>query len=442
VTPSLETCNDLDDDCDGAIDEPEDMPGLGQPCGVALGRCVPGTLQCVDGQEVCEGGEGPYQGECNGLDDDCDGAIDEWDEVAAEQGIACGNSEGECEAGQTLCVGGEIICDGGTQPTEEVCDGLDNDCDGQTDDGAECPPNSYCVEGACRPVCDPGDEFACPPHQDCENVWIAEQEVYVCLPADECGGETCPDGWLCVDDECVDPCEGVVCEPWESCLEGVCVDQSCSGMGIGCAPGEMCIDHTCVADPCIEVGCDEDESCVRVCDGGSCTHRCEPLCACPPGERCDPLGHCVEDLCYEMGCAEGMRCDPLTGECEPDPCHEIGCGDGEVCFEGSCIEDPCVMASCPPFYDCYLIPSTDGSGEGVAQAQCRLDQSYWVPGTEGAEVTAGGSGCGCRSAAKSGAAHPLDLVWLLVLFLLLARRVRPGRLEKGRRHLSGPARRA
>jgi len=70
---------------------------------------------------------------CNGLDDDCDGAIDE-DLVRT-----CGTDVGECVAGTETCSRGSWdACVGATGPTLDVCDGLDNDCNGVNDDERIC----------------------------------------------------------------------------------------------------------------------------------------------------------------------------------------------------------------------------------------------------------------------------------------------------------------
>lgn len=78
-TPAADdaTCDGIDDDCSGVADE--DYIETGTTCGV--GACgANGTLSCVGGVEVdscTEGAGGGSDTICNGIDDDCDGSTDE-----------------------------------------------------------------------------------------------------------------------------------------------------------------------------------------------------------------------------------------------------------------------------------------------------------------------------------------------------------------------------
>jgi hypothetical protein len=134
--PLPETCNGLDDDCDGAVDNVlyRDIP---DDCyETEVGVCRFAQQACLHGQWRCIPPPSYGSEECDGFDNDCDGAVDEGLETqyfyGAEQATM---GVGECRPGFSNCRAGAWETTADVVPRSEVCgDGRDNDCDGLVDE--------------------------------------------------------------------------------------------------------------------------------------------------------------------------------------------------------------------------------------------------------------------------------------------------------------------
>ncbi|MCB9625045.1 MAG: VWA domain-containing protein, partial [Sandaracinus sp.] len=441
VGPTDEVCNGLDDDCDGFADDGLDV---GAPCGSDEGECVPGFRVCRDGAIVCDGEVGPMAESCNALDDDCDGSVDE--ELPA--GATCGATEGVCSPGMIQCVDGAEVCVGGVPAAEERCDCDDNDCDGTVDEGSLCGATGSCVDCQCALPCTDSEFGRCPTGRielDVDGMCFCVAPR--CNP-ETCAGETVTSGdgtvrcgpgdedlpeCQCIANECTFPCDGVVCDDPTVCnpRTGRCVVDDCTGLG--CRSTELCVVSTgeCVDHPCNDVTCGADEAC----RDGACETSCGSV-ECATGETCRG-GVCMTDACAGIDCSFGQRCDPTSGECVTNPCSMITCPGGTVCdpTDGSCGEDPCARVVCPGEESCVSgecvappPPMMDGGmPERDAGRMEEMDAGTDPPDPEDPEdriLAAGGGGCTCRVDGEDEA--PLAWLFLAIPVLFTIRRRRGG----------------
>ena len=408
VASGDEVCNGLDDNCNGQIDEGfggGDEPGAAPACATGLaGVCALGGTACTDGAIECEPRQAPGQERCNLVDDDCDGQVDE--------GLR--NDCGEC---------GELPAD--------ACDGIDNDCDGDMDEDAACDPGSVCIHGECAYPCAAGE---------CGGGTICRDDRCVT----PCNGVVCQPGWQCSREngECYDPCAEIECEEGQLCIDGRC--GTCNE--VGCPAGQVCVVGACEPDPCEDIDCGP----ARFCRNGACFDSCATV-SCPYLQRCVD-GQCVPDTCGGVSCGAGQICH--DGGCVPDPCTEVQCGPGLRCVNGLCGDDVCARTRCPNGERCEMqcmgdacdsvcvpdweptdpVPGVEGEGEGEGDGPGIGPGG--LPGIEGEgegpgegegegpaasadDLRAPPEGCACSLGASAGSA-----TWTLLLLLGLACRSR------------------
>ena len=219
TTPATtEICDGLDNDCDGVVDQA--YPEQGVSCSTPLkGICKAGTKTCVGGTISCvpnfQPGDQPEV--CNGQDDNCDGQIDEGNPGGGAGCLVAAWAAypgSECAKGITSCDAGQTKCNQVNQPASEVCDGLDNDCNGQIDNGIDGKSCDTGVPGVCAAGHQRCDSSVSPPALRCDQ--IATPSAEQCDGIDnDCNGladdadpnTMCPSanfvtGWACSASNC------------------------------------------------------------------------------------------------------------------------------------------------------------------------------------------------------------------------------------------------
>ena len=460
--------------------------GLFTSCEVAsgFGTCQGKRVCTEEGLTDCDAPE-PAEETCNGLDDDCDGDVDEGDlveglgicdddnECTADQCLGadgCENlplSEGECKDGDSctvadhceegVCVGNPVICDDGNPCTDDACDAAGGcdfvDNDDACDDGDPCTEADQCKEGACvgdvvpcdcqtdadcaaledgdlcngTLFCDLGqwpyecaivpetviecEDPAPGPNAACQQAFcdpatgqcavIADNEGFSCDDSDACtigdqcvGGSctpgvpsACGDDNPCTDDSCDPvlgcvftdntlPCEdGTVCTAGDLCAGGLCLP----GEPIVCDDGNGCTDDAC--DPVL--GCVFVPNQAACSDGVECTlgdHCADGACVYDELGPCDDGNPCTDDLCDPaQGCVSTFNEGPCD---DSDVCTlDDHCAAGECVSDGALFCDdfnPCTDDACDPDLGCFYTlneaPCDDGdactAGEVCAAGEC------------------------------------------------------------------------
>ena len=229
--------------------------GGNKPCSTGLlGACSVGTTRCAVGNEApeCRPVLDPRAEQCDNVDNDCNGLVDDGEGLCADASKPnCfhGACVASCNGGGFTCPIG-LTCGASGICIDPVCDSVTcqagNTCkNGQCVDacsGVLCPYGSVCELGQCV---DPCYGVTCPGDRVCElgacvaNCACRGCDAGLTCSADgrctdtACSSVSCPAGETCELGACVDPCAGITCPNGGVCSQGVCSTPMTGTSGAG-----------------------------------------------------------------------------------------------------------------------------------------------------------------------------------------------------------------
>ncbi len=284
-------------------------------------------------------------------------------------------------------------------PAKELCNALDDDCDGQTDDNA-CDDGNGCTTDSCTP----GKGSKSCAHADLDGV-PCDADGNACTIGDTCTqgvcqpgkAKNCDDGNPCSEDSCLlaSGCthtddNGLPCDDENPCTLGdACKDSLCkAGVPKTCTANGPCVLALCdvktgkcdYLDSAAGIPCDDGNKCTGpdVCTDGFCKSQvlnCDDKNACT-NDGCDPLKGCTHTATTNP-CDDGNKCT-LGDVCKQASCVGVPLDVKVKCDDGN----PCTTDSCKPATGCHhaanAAPCDDGNpcskGDACKETKC-------LPGT-------------------------------------------------------------
>jgi hypothetical protein len=306
---------------------------------------------------------------------------------ACKANITCDPADALCKY-QTLDKDGDghppIVCGGDDcndgDPTRfpghpEACDGKDNDCDGQTDDGATCSDLTVCQGGAC----------VCAPQNTCGAACVDKQN-----DPNFCGGCSvkCPTGGLCQLGMCKCPAGTTACG--NACVNTNTDPKNCGGCNTQCS---SCQNGACTKCPTVDLFIEQDLSGSMTSNLPSGATRWDAVRFAVNAFMADPLS---------TGLGLGIGYFPVPKSCV----LPTDCGAFDTCTNGLCASgaDSCKASDyAVPAVSLALLPSVSAAITNSMNIHGPTNLTPQAPALEGALTFA-------RSFAIANASHKVAVV--------------------------------
>ena len=269
----------------------------------------------------------------------------------------------------------------GPPPAAEKCDGLDNDCDGGTDEQT-CDDDNPCTTDGCDPSLADASKDGCV-HIKVDSPCDADGSV--CTESDACQSgicvpgkaKDCSDNNPCTADACHKdkgcghtPEEGKACDDGDPCT----VADACAAGSCGAGPAKSCpASGPCIIGQCDPTtgGCAYKKLSAACNDGNACTEKdgCDDGFCAGSAVSCDDSNPCTADTCDKSKgcnhapnnapCDDGSKCT-AADKCQDGACVGLAndvtasCGDG----------NPCTADSCDKAKGCLHTPVSSGCDDG------------------------------------------------------------------------------
>ncbi len=271
-----------------------------------------------------------------------------WLETKNAEGIVVGKCSGErkCDDnGLSACSAPDVQV--------ETCNGLDDDCDGKTDETGACDDNESCTADSCDSA-----NKACvhaPTPGNCD------ADSNKCTDGDACAkGKCAPGKDLDCDDK--DDCTKDSCDAKVGCVHAPDAGKACNADDNPCTVNDACDKAgKCQAGP--DKACTNSDQCLKgKCETngeipGACKYTFQATFPCNDGNMCTDDDKCDKSkndcagtvkVCDDQKPCTADTCDPLKG-CQHDPTLTTPCNDDDACTtKDTCAKGVCVGTTLDP----------------------------------------------------------------------------------------------